>query len=86
MNCQKCRTPLKLDGSLADLNPAAFDLLVGKSSLYGLVVSLFSLISPSLNLDVSPRLTLLSLEFYRFHVTATTQAALIITTFLPSRQ
>ena len=29
MNCQKCRTPLKLDSSLQDLNPAAFDLLVG---------------------------------------------------------
>ncbi|KAI1649981.1 APG6-domain-containing protein [Daldinia loculata] len=32
MYCQKCRTPLKLDGSLADLNPAAFDLLVATSS------------------------------------------------------
>jgi beclin len=34
MYCQKCRTPLKLDRSLEDLNPAAFDLLVrstGKS-------------------------------------------------------
>ena len=31
MNCQKCRTPLKLDSSLQDLNPAAFDLLVGTS-------------------------------------------------------
>ena len=29
MNCQKCRTPLKLDSSLQDLNPAAFDLLIG---------------------------------------------------------
>jgi beclin 1 len=29
MFCQKCRTPLKLDGSLEDLNPAAYDLLVG---------------------------------------------------------
>ena len=29
MYCQKCRTPLKLDKSLEDLNPAAFDLLVG---------------------------------------------------------
>lgn len=29
MYCQKCRTPLKLDGSLEALNPAAFDLLVG---------------------------------------------------------
>jgi len=27
--CQKCRTPLKLDNSLEDLNPAAYDLLVG---------------------------------------------------------
>ncbi|KAL8742539.1 MAG: hypothetical protein Q9190_004992 [Brigantiaea leucoxantha] len=32
MNCQKCRTPLKLDNSLQDLNSAAFDLLVGSSS------------------------------------------------------
>ena len=31
MYCQKCRTPLKLDGSLEDLNPAAFDLLVGST-------------------------------------------------------
>lgn len=30
MFCQKCRTPLKLDGSLEDLNPAAYDLLVGQ--------------------------------------------------------
>ena len=28
MFCQKCRQPLKLDGSLQDLNPAAYDLLV----------------------------------------------------------
>ncbi|KAG0154519.1 hypothetical protein PDIDSM_87 [Penicillium digitatum] len=27
MHCQKCRTPLKLDGSVESLNPAAFDLL-----------------------------------------------------------
>ncbi|KAF2146419.1 uncharacterized protein K452DRAFT_241153 [Aplosporella prunicola CBS 121167] len=27
MHCQKCRTPVKLDGSLEDLNPAAFKLL-----------------------------------------------------------
>ncbi|KAI1378753.1 APG6-domain-containing protein [Hypoxylon crocopeplum] len=32
MYCQKCRAPLKLDGSLADLNPAAFNLLVASSS------------------------------------------------------
>lgn len=31
MYCQKCRTPLRLDGSLEDLNPAAYDLLVGKA-------------------------------------------------------
>jgi beclin 1 len=29
MYCQKCRTPLKIDKSLKELNPAAFDLLVG---------------------------------------------------------
>ncbi|EGO52696.1 hypothetical protein NEUTE1DRAFT_91283 [Neurospora tetrasperma FGSC 2508] len=32
MNCQKCRTPLKLDSSLEDLNPAAYDLLVATHS------------------------------------------------------
>ncbi|KAI0473962.1 APG6-domain-containing protein [Xylariaceae sp. FL0804] len=32
MYCQKCRAPLKLDGSLGELNPAAFDLLVASSS------------------------------------------------------
>ncbi|KAL2201802.1 APG6-domain-containing protein [Sarocladium strictum] len=32
MLCQKCRQPLKLDGSLEDLNPAAYDLLVGSST------------------------------------------------------
>ncbi|KAK2741896.1 autophagy protein 6 [Myotisia sp. PD_48] len=31
MHCQKCRTALKLDGSLEDLNPAAYDLLVGST-------------------------------------------------------
>ncbi|PSR79786.1 autophagy protein Apg6-domain-containing protein [Coniella lustricola] len=31
MYCQKCRTPLRLDGSLEDLNPAAYDLLVATS-------------------------------------------------------
>lgn len=28
MYCQKCRQPLMLDGSLEDLNPAAYDLLI----------------------------------------------------------
>ncbi|CAM1504525.1 Fc.00g021160.m01.CDS01 [Cosmosporella sp. VM-42] len=32
MYCQKCRQPLKLDGSLEDLNPAAYDLLISSSS------------------------------------------------------
>ncbi|KAI1106203.1 APG6-domain-containing protein [Jackrogersella minutella] len=32
MYCQKCRAPLKLDESLADLNPAAFDLLIASAS------------------------------------------------------
>lgn len=32
MYCQKCRTPVKLDGSLEDLNPAAFKLLTGMSA------------------------------------------------------
>ncbi|KAF3764459.1 hypothetical protein M406DRAFT_42195 [Cryphonectria parasitica EP155] len=32
MYCQKCRTPLKLDSSLEDLNPAAYDLLAAASS------------------------------------------------------
>ena len=31
MYCQKCRTPLKLDGSIESLNPAAFDLLSSSS-------------------------------------------------------
>jgi hypothetical protein len=29
MTCQNCKSPLKLDSSLEDLNPAAFDLLIG---------------------------------------------------------
>ncbi|PHH84641.1 hypothetical protein CDD83_1617 [Cordyceps sp. RAO-2017] len=32
MYCQKCRQPLKLDGSLEELNPAAYDLLISSSS------------------------------------------------------
>lgn len=32
MFCQKCRQPLKLDGSLEDLNPAAYDLLICRFS------------------------------------------------------
>ncbi|KAF4951913.1 hypothetical protein FGADI_7135 [Fusarium gaditjirri] len=32
MNCQKCRQPLRLDGSLEDLNPAAYDVLVSSTS------------------------------------------------------
>ncbi|EOO00857.1 putative autophagy protein [Phaeoacremonium minimum UCRPA7] len=32
MLCQKCRGPLRLDNSLEDLNPAAYDLLVAASS------------------------------------------------------
>ncbi|PGH03362.1 beclin 1 [Blastomyces parvus] len=31
MYCQNCRTALKVDGSLEDLNPAAFDLLIGST-------------------------------------------------------
>lgn len=34
MYCQKCRTPLKLDGSLESLNPAAFDLLIGSANSF----------------------------------------------------
>ena len=30
MYCQKCRTPLRLDPSLENLNPTSFDLLVGR--------------------------------------------------------
>lgn len=29
MYCQKCRVPLRFDNSLENLNPAAYDLLVG---------------------------------------------------------
>ncbi|KAK4977309.1 hypothetical protein LTR28_007633 [Elasticomyces elasticus] len=32
MYCQKCRTPLKLDGSLEELNPASFKILAAPSS------------------------------------------------------
>ncbi|RMZ81218.1 hypothetical protein DV737_g2647, partial [Chaetothyriales sp. CBS 132003] len=32
MYCQKCRTPLTVDASLDDLNPGAFELLVGSST------------------------------------------------------
>lgn len=32
MYCQKCRTPLRADSLLEDLNPAAFDLLVGPTN------------------------------------------------------
>ncbi|KXG52181.1 Beclin family [Penicillium griseofulvum] len=42
MYCQKCRTPLKLDGSIESLNPAAFDLLsnsTGKTLSDGAVSS-----------------------------------------------
>ncbi|KAL2831786.1 autophagy protein Apg6-domain-containing protein [Aspergillus cavernicola] len=31
MNCQNCRTPLRLDGSLEALNPAAYDLLISST-------------------------------------------------------
>ncbi|KAI9806651.1 MAG: hypothetical protein M1825_006108 [Sarcosagium campestre] len=31
MHCQKCRSPLRLDGSLDQLNPAAFDLLIASN-------------------------------------------------------
>ncbi|KAL8852909.1 MAG: hypothetical protein Q9221_002285 [Calogaya cf. arnoldii] len=31
MNCQKCRTPLKLDSSLQDLHPSAAELLTGST-------------------------------------------------------
>lgn len=37
MYCQKCRTPIRLDGSLEELNPAAFKLLTG--TLKGPIVS-----------------------------------------------
>ncbi|KAI9840956.1 MAG: autophagy protein 6 [Sclerophora amabilis] len=32
MYCQNCRTPLKIDSSLEDISPAAFDLLAGSSA------------------------------------------------------
>ncbi|KAH8682374.1 autophagy protein Apg6 [Xylariales sp. PMI_506] len=32
MYCQKCRTPLKLDNSLSELNPAAYDLLLAATT------------------------------------------------------
>ena len=47
MNCQKCRTPLKLDSSLEDLNPAAYDLLVGTESV--IVHYLYRLCGPAVH-------------------------------------
>ncbi|KAJ5347910.1 uncharacterized protein N7506_001163 [Penicillium brevicompactum] len=44
MYCQKCRTPLKLDGSIESLNPAAFELL---SNSTGRTLSDGALSSPS---------------------------------------
>jgi hypothetical protein len=34
MKCQKCRQPVKLHGSLEDMSPAAFNLLVGLPSSF----------------------------------------------------
>ena len=47
MYCQKCRTPLKLDGSLESLNPAAFDLLIGNLSTSILAYLLTCVITPA---------------------------------------
>ena len=64
MNCQRCRTPLKLDSSLQDLNSAAFDLLVGqsisifKSSIAELIQALLASLSTTVPLRpayLSPR-------------------------------
>lgn len=47
MNCQKCRQPLKLDGSLGDLNSAAYDLLICKYKLIYPPTNIASLHDPS---------------------------------------
>lgn len=36
MYCQNCRTPIRDDGSIGNLNPAAFDVLVGEPLPYPL--------------------------------------------------
>ncbi|KAH0557064.1 hypothetical protein GP486_005145 [Trichoglossum hirsutum] len=54
MYCQKCRSPLKVDSSLEDLNPAAFDLLVGKQTLYSALPNLLSTIPMKLKHYFSP--------------------------------
>ncbi|KAK4692944.1 beclin, partial [Lecanoromycetidae sp. Uapishka_2] len=55
MNCQKCRTSLKLDSSLQDLNPAAFDLLAdAKQTLSHQIEStarLFEILSSHSDID-----------------------------------
>ncbi|OQE07095.1 hypothetical protein PENVUL_c015G08569 [Penicillium vulpinum] len=51
MYCQKCRTPLKLDGSIESLNPAAFDLL---SNSTGKTVSDTGAVSSSARLSYPP--------------------------------
>ena len=47
MYCQKCRTPLKLDGSLESLNPATFDLLIGNLSTSILAHLITCVITPA---------------------------------------
>ncbi|KAF7714352.1 Uncharacterized protein PECH_003058 [Penicillium ucsense] len=51
MYCQKCRTPLKLDGSLESLNPAAFELLVNSTGKTAPGQNTISLTRPALSSD-----------------------------------
>jgi beclin 1 len=39
--CQKCRTPIDIDASIDQLNPAAFKLLTGKLGLLYLALMLY---------------------------------------------
>lgn len=45
MYCQKCKTPVRLDGSLEELNPAAFKLLTGTALQHVISVVKFA-VSP----------------------------------------
>jgi beclin len=53
MHCQKCRSPLRLDSSLEDLNPAAFKLLAGKSSKYDALFTITNHVDATVSPDAS---------------------------------
>jgi hypothetical protein len=39
--CQKCRTPIDIDASIDQLNPAAFKLLTGMSTCLRIIIFLY---------------------------------------------